>query len=356
MARERKRRTIVEETLPPAEEGDGKESTTDFDLALESVEDIEVLRGVLDQYGQTGAVFKIYRVTAQGPEFCYQTDDLDEEFLQRNCGGGEFQVRIFINGVKRHMFKMRTAPPLKNPDTNGNGNGHNGDRHTEFLEKMLLAYIQREGSSGSGPSVMELTQALANLDGLRGKSENTMDNFLKGVEFAKGILGDRSTGDWKSDLVSAAKDALPVVGAMLGSRGGRPPVPVTAENPGEIPPVVSNEDQNRAVIQQGLNFLKKKCLAGMDTDLIIDWVVNNAEDYQPLIHIVLNVPFDEFIKIDAEIGREPFTSWFKELFNGLRLAFVPADPMASDTTGNLGDIDHAGDDGKSSKTTKSKGK
>lgn len=116
------------------------------------------------------------------------------------------------------------------------------------------------------------------------------------------------------------------------------PVPVEHGNTPELPP--------DAIIKVGIQYLKKKAIAGVDPELIIEWVANNAEEYEALLRVVLNSEFADFVKFDPEIGTEPFVSWFKPLFDGLRSAFKQPDPMDDDTGGNVGDNGNPGNNGK----------
>ena len=348
MAGARKKRTIIEEQIPEGQEE--QEGLSAFDVALESVEDLEALTDVMEQFGQTGQLLKLYRDNGQ---YCYQSDAIDEAFIQKHFGGGDYRIRVFFNGKYKKTFPVAIAAAMNTGEPNGNGN-HSGDRHSEFLEKLLLTMISSNGAS-KGPSITELTTALANLDGLRGKQESGMDLFQRGVTFAKEIMDMKSpgNGDWKSELVSAAKDALPIVGGILASKSGVSSMP-TPKNPNEL--VTASQEQQIEAIRQGLAYLKKQCLKGVNPELIVEWVENNAEDYQPLIHNVLNLPFEKFVEIDAEIGNEPFKQWFTGLFNGLRSAFVPDNTVGMDSPGEHGDIDDAGNHGDTGTNPKRKGK
>src|ERR1700688_3312847 len=106
----RKKRTIIEESLPDTPEGTAELS--EFDVSMEAVEDADTLKSVLAQFGETNLVLKILRKSPTGPEFCYQTDTLDEQFIQQNFGGGDYTVRIFINGNFRHAINIKIANRL----------------------------------------------------------------------------------------------------------------------------------------------------------------------------------------------------------------------------------------------------
>lgn len=348
----RKKRTIIEENLPDntGDGIDGEDQISAFDVALESVEDLEALTNTMEQFGQTGQLLKVYR---ESGEYCYQSDNVDESFIQKHFGGGGYRIRLFLNGKYKKTFPVSCAAPIV---TEANGNGNHRDHHSEFLEKMLLT-ILANGNVSKGPSISELTGALANLDGLRGKQESAMDLFQKGMTFAKEIYDSKpnGSGDWKSEAIGAIKEALPVVGGIIAAKTGAPqPSMPTPTNPNEL--VQATPEQQTQAIRQGLNYLKQRCLKGVDPQLIVDWVENNAEDYQPLIHMVLNLPFEKFVEIDAEIGNEPFKQWFTELFNGLRSAFVPDNQVDVDSTGQHGNSDNAGNHGNTGTDPKRKGK
>ncbi len=344
--RKKKTTTVVEEPLSELEDNGGEPTT--FDVALETVEDTEALQDVLSQFGETNIVLKILRQTPSGAEFCYQTDVLDEEFIQKNFGGGSYQVRVFIAGRYRKTIKIQIATRLSS-NPNQPGQNVNGDRHSEFLEKMVLALVSRETPAPvipSGPSITDLTTALANIDQLRGKQESGIEMFIKGMDMAN---GKESGGlDWKSALVQTAKEALPMF-MNKQNPGGSSVVPVT---PGQPP----NQLQIEATLKQGITYLKKKAIAGTDPNLILDWICDNAEDeqYQLLIRTVLTTEFAEFAKLDPEIGTEPFFAWFKPLYDGIRLAFTPPDSVGDDTERNVGDVANVGSHGEPQPKGKSK--
>ena len=352
MPGKRKKTTTVVEELPPNLEAETDPEPTEFDVSLESVEDPDTLSEILSQFGETTVNLKILRQVASGnPEFCFQTDHLDEEFIQKNFGGGTYIVRIFINGKFRHHIKINIANRIDSATAQGafsftsrsDGGSSNDYRHSEFLEKqaqrnheLLLAAIGNKGSTG--PTITEIISALSGLDALRGKQESTMELFLKGVEFAQ--TSDGKT-DWKTDAIRSVKEVLgpALPGVISAITGNRVPPPV----PGQEPPMQIPPD---AIIHAGIQYLKKKAIAGVDPDLIIEWVVNNAEEYQELLRVVLNQEFADIAKLDPEIGSEPFASWFKPLFDGLRSAFNPSNPVDTDSGGSSGNDSNSGNHGK----------
>src|SRR6266571_89155 len=210
----RVKKTTVEEIMPEGGNFSDAEETTPFDVSLEAVEDTEALKDVLDQFGETNVNLKIFRSTPSGPEFCFQNDHLDEEFIQKNFGGGDYQVRIFINGKYRKTIKVKIASRVSDASLPNAGVSAPFDRHSEFLEKLILAFVTKESQSTSSlsPSLADMISALQNLDNLRGKQESAMETFLKGVEFAKDLSGHT---DWKTDLIRMGKEAIPDIKDMI---------------------------------------------------------------------------------------------------------------------------------------------
>ena len=328
----KKTTTVVEEV--PAEEFDieSSQGPTELDFSLEEVRNHEELQTVMEQFPEAGITAKLYDGSGA---FCYRLPDpqsIDEEIIRKRCGSGKFVIRIYVSGVYKHSIPLAIRQ-LSSPEERSAGS-LTPDRHSDFLEKLCLQLAENKSAS-TGPSLADLTGALANLDSLRGKQESALDIFQKGLDFAQSVSGQT---DWKTDLIRTAKDAIPTIKEMvMGVKG----MPAQANTPTQALP-------QPEMIKQGLAYMKKKAIGGMDPGLVVDWVVNNAEEYQGLIHAVLTTPFEEFVKIDAEIGTEPFKQWFRTIFDGLRQSFTPVNSMDVDSGGNVGDEINPGNNGKPS--------
>jgi hypothetical protein len=339
----RKRRTIVEETLPAS--NDVELEPDQMDITLEGVDDTEALQEVLSQFGETNVQLKVFQQTSTGPRFCYHCQTLDEEFIQKNWGGGDYTVRVFINGKykKNIPIKIAASPTSLQPNApSALPIKSDTDRHLQFLEEMVLKLITRENAAPpppAGPSLTDLTTALANLDGLRGKQETGVDLIMKGIQLARDVNGET---DWKTDLVRTAKDALPQVLTMFG----KPPMP---PNPGQ-PAIAGTVEPPEAMLRSGIAYLKQLAVNGVDPVSIIDLVKANAgqPQYQPIIHAIITKEFADFAAIDPEIGTEPFFSWFKPIFDGLRSELSPQNQLDVDSAGDVGDTGNAGNNGQPS--------
>jgi hypothetical protein len=336
--KKKKTTTIVEEIPPDAQaiEIDGGE-TSPFDLDLHRAEDAETVEQVLRDNGISNVTYRFYD---NDGGYCYSSPELDYDRARRETRGGKHcKMGVFVGGRLVRMVPFPLAPLVENtPATVQNPSSND----VTFMKEMLLKLIENRGMGPvtAGPSLTELTSALSNLDNLRGKPESTMDSFQKGMEFAQSLTGST---DWKTDALRTLRDIAPQVMGVFGGKGGMPlnPNPNNQEQPiAQLPP--------DTVIKAGIQYLKKKAIAGVDPDLIIEWVANNGEEYEALLRVVLNSEFVDFVKFDPEIGTEPFVSWFKPLFDGLRSAFARQDPMDHDTGRDVGDPSHARSDGQSS--------
>jgi hypothetical protein len=222
-----------------------------------------------------------------------------------------------------------------------------------FLKELVLKMVENHATAPPAPpapTLTDLTAALSNLDNLRGKPDSAMDNFKAGLEFARGL--DGST-DWKTDALRTVRDIAPqVLGAIDRFKGGGEAI-TTTENGGREP---LQQLPPESVIKAGLVYLKKKCIAGVESEFVMDWILNNAEEYEAIIRVVLNQEFSYFINLDPEIGSEPFATWFTILFNGLRQSFSGQDPMDEHPAGDTGNGGHARDNGKPSESGSAKPK
>jgi hypothetical protein len=333
----------------------GEEQLNELDVSLESVENAETLREVLQQYGvdENDILFRIYRVKPEGDSFCFESPQLDEKYLQQQRGGGSFKARLFIGGKYKRTISLNVEPPM---ESNGNGNGHGGSNHEQFLEKLLTILITQQMthtvSPAAGPTIIDLTQALSNLDNLRGKQDNAMDIFLKGVDLAKALQSDNNGGgDWKTELLKMGRDAIPAITSVVQART-QPQPPTVApppENAAVIDPNQLTEEQKRGALLQGIAYLKQQFFLGLDPEMALNYIVTNAGNPQNqlIIKEILKMKWEEIVALDAEIQQEPFFSAFRALYDGLRSEFGTEDPMGDDPGGIAGDVGNTGNDGKS---------
>jgi hypothetical protein len=351
--RPRKKKTIIEEEVPEGQNG-FDEPATEFDVSLESVQDTETLNDVLAQFGQQeNVLYRIYKQTPNGNSFCYETTEYNVTFLQRERGAGVYTVRIFINGrFKKSITEIVESPSIANP---ANGAAPSGDPHAQFLEKLLMVLITNQATTAGtthGPSIIEMTQALANLDGLRGKQESGMDMFKQGMDMARSMLdiAGGGSGDWKTELLRMGREALPGITSIVQSRM-QPAVATPSQPEGNQPVMIDPEqmtdDQKKSLLKQTITYLKGQFIAGLPPDSALDFIVANSGNpqYQVIIKAVLAYSFDDLVGLDAELKSEPFHVCFRTVYDGLRSEFGSDDPVDDDPGRDSGDTDDVGSNG-----------
>jgi hypothetical protein len=355
VAGKRKKTTTVVEDIPEGTPVLDTGETSGFDFDLQRADDAETVDQILRDNGIAGVLYRFYD---NDGGYCYSSSDLDYDRARQETGGGKnCKLGVFVNGKLMRMVPFPLAVLQRSVNGNGNGSGNGSgfsDSKSDFLEKQIqrnheLLLTAMTAQRKEGPSLTELVASLASLDNMRGKQESTMDLFLKGVEFAQGVTGQ--TPDWKTDLVRTVKESFPQFMEMFSGMRQHTNGNGTAL-PASNLPTLPNEN----MIKAGIAYLKKKVIAGVDPELIIEWIVNNAEEYQGLLAIILNQQFADIAKFDPEIGAEPFVGWFLSLFNGLRSAFTGPRPVDNDSGGDVGDESDVGNHGEPRKERSAKPK
>jgi hypothetical protein len=336
----RKKRTIVEETLPdnPAIENETGDPLLDPDASSD-----EILDAVLDNFGESPYSIKVYKVTNGNKSFCFKIDSkIDESYIQDQYPlGGKFLVCIYVNGriFKTVYFDIEAKPIPNTPNGNGNGHGSAADIQNRMLldelqwsRQMILQMMGNGQARQPQTSLTELVTALNGLNNLSGKKD-PIDLLVKGMEI--GSKSGGSSGDWKTELVQTVKEvAVPAVSAFAEYQknqtiGGINPMPVKTNMLPE------------SALKQGLNWLKPKIMVGMPVELAADWIVTNANDeqYQELVKTIINDGLPGLIVIDPELNNEPYKTWMTNVIDLIREAFREqnANNTSTDHDGRTGD-------------------
>ncbi len=288
------------------------------------------LRQIVDRFGPGAVELKISKVTPQGNEFRYAgaADGIDETYIQQNFGGGKYILKFFLNGEPQHTIPLLIGDPPKSAGLSNGSVVAGGNIEYRMLQdqiSFLKDLVLKQGSgAGGGSTLADFTAAMSALHTIKGESSlgSTLDVVKSLLEIAKDVGGQGA--DWKTELLHVAKDALPLFGGMMQQK----PNASGALPQGATMPV--NADQ---LLKSAIVYLKKKCLAGVPPEFFVDLVMVNADDetYQALLQRTLASDFASFAQLDAEIGREPYIAWFKELYDGLRFAVQGKDHMDADT-------------------------
>ena len=316
----RKKRTIVEETLPdnPAIED---ETITDFMCVLT----------------------KVHKLSGADRFFCFQSETpVDEVLIQSQYpSGGKFIVTEYNSAGSLLDTKMINIEAKPFAVTGVNGNGGEDIRSRMLLEElaftrnMMLQMINGMFNSKSQQSATPLAEIAQVMQTIHTMSPaiNPTDLVLKGMEL--GIKANGGAPDWKAQLAETAKEILPTVVQTLGT--------VRQTQPQQGPMMI--QAAPATLIKQGLDWLKPRIISGMDTESAVNWVITNANDptcQQLLMHAAQGL--DAFVKIDPEIANEPYKTWFINAIQALKEWYAAQSANQNDNDGGDGnDTDVAND-------------
>src|SRR5215475_5355529 len=291
----RKQKTIIEETLP---------DKTEKDFAADE---------------QIVALYKVYKFNGGSKSFCFQTaEPVDEVYLQSQYpAGGKFIVYVY-NEVIGEIIGTHHFDIEPKPMSNGNGNNSVGgygsvaDMQIRMLMEELnytrQLLLQQLNGNKNG-SLLEMIQVMKGIKEISPASKDPIELLIKGME-----LGQKNSGpsDFKSELLSAAKDVIPpALEAFAAAKQMQAGVVPAQGQPMLNPPSTS---QN-SLMKMGLSWIKSRILSGgMNPQFAAELLIQNAKDamYQPLLLKIIQGDINTLIEIDAEISNEPYKSWFEE--------------------------------------------
>jgi hypothetical protein len=158
--------------------------------------------------------------------------------------------------------------------------------------------------------------------------KDPVEMILKGMELANKSNGG---GDWKTELISTAKEAILPAITMLGNMKQNTPQQPTTQ--ATLPEAL----EANGVLHQAIKWLKSKILSGLETGLAVDWIIQNANDaqYQPILSMAVQGSIDNFIAVDPEIANEPFRQWFTTAIQLLKEWYAEQSNDSTDLGGGV---------------------
>lgn len=237
----KRRRTIVEEELPPEEPEalPGGMFEADDDL----------LERAATELGAGLATIKVYMIVKGGtPEYLTQfaADEHDTiiEEVARRYGGGQYLARFHGEEgmLSRAPVKFRVASVVR-PDDEEREKPTSGTREQQLLDKLLVRMIEGGGGAGNPAQITAaiIQSATAQASAMTGAllpmmqkmmemskpqqlpAETLAEMFTAGLEFSKG-------GDSSSPLALVERFAGIIEKAMSGKRPAlNPAAPMTLE-------------------------------------------------------------------------------------------------------------------------------
>lgn len=330
----RKKQTIVTETLPDFNLNDpipGEES-----ILWDTSED-DPLAKVKAQYGGSPIKIKVYKIVTgkAQPVFCFSSEEtVDEEQLQEMYGGGKYALRFFVDNALKHTTYVEVSD--KPQKTNGAGADPASIQiqmlreQSQFSRDLLLGILGRNAPVVSPTPMSDIAAMWGLIHGANPQQSSGLDKmidlFTKGLE----IGASRSDGgnmDWKTALIQTIKEIAPTVTQVVASAKGIN-LPSLPNNGGGVPADLQTPTE---LLKTGIQFLKAKILAGLPVGLALDWIINNAADYQQFLSVALSKPFEDFVAIDNELANEPFNSWMRQLLEGLKENYKETSAPDSET-------------------------
>lgn len=310
------------------------------------------LQTFLDQYGSEEPQIKIYKFSPSGKlVYCNDAtlENATESYIQSNWGEGQYRIWLldqrgkYLASKKIYIGKPPGTAEKENLPHAGPGDMTPGQafigaatdgiqmqiemlRQQMSMDRELMKTLIEKVSDGrnGGGDLVELARALTLVKEMSapppqptpGAMITELVGILKtGIELgASGVSGEPK--GWlgiAKEIAGVLPDVLrslpQAARGMSGSAEGSAPVP--SPDP---------QQQLKALLTQGIQFLKTKAQKGSDPNLYVDIALDNVDQPQwaGLIGLV-DKPFDEVANfIDPELLNPFYRPWFEQLFNGIR--------------------------------------
>lgn len=318
----------------------------------------ERLRQARQNFGQGGLKIKVYKINERGGEdFCYVTEgDVDEVLIQRRWRGGQYVAKYYVNEVYRDRIQFGIAEPIAEASGAAVPSGVDlqiklMQQQNEFLMNLLL-----KNQNSERTPVTELVHAMSELKTLQGGTESNVDMVMKCIELGRTLNGAGEESPLMEILKLVAPTVAPQIISGLMRKPAEGPSGGMADASAKAIPAKTVEASEVATPEQEQSlkllfaYLKKKSVVGSDPELYIAYVLDNGElpDFQMLVSKVRSESFEEFVKLDSEIGKEPHVKFFRAIYDGLRSAFEQGNFVELDSSRKSGNGGDTGGHAKSS--------
>jgi hypothetical protein len=334
----KKVKTTTEELIEPSDA-----EIVDADPVISPSE--AELAEYFDRIGSSANKIKIYKIVAGEKQWCGTMEPglINEEMLASNYGAGTYQLMAFYNGKYVSGGNQRLTI-YSAPNQPGNTAQNAAQMQTNSVETLMREQISRmqelmlalvaQKQSPQGPGLADMASLLQTLQNMTPKQPsitdilpNVLDMFKMSMDTARESTGDHKT-DWM-DFTGKIIDKLPgIIGQIIPARAAA----ARAGSPANPPGGEAVESPETQILTQSIAYLKQKCLARKNPDIIVDYIADNLDDstYREMVGIMMGRPFESFFEIDADLAREPFRGWFKAVYDGLKEALNPNEENTND--------------------------
>jgi hypothetical protein len=338
-----------QEVLPP-------ENQDPIEIDADAAE----LAEFLNNLGGSANRVKIFKIENGERAYCGSAElsVVNEDYILKNYRGGKYLIMATLNGqyVKGGSRQITIYEPPVDPfDLRPKAVDNSMDGQIAILQdqirrqhEMLLQVMQagqgKQPSIGEVISIVRDMQAMTKPPDMMAVLPSLMGLFKDTMELARETAGvsDGKT-DWMA-LIGKAMDKLPaIVGQIAMSRMTNPAA-------GAVPVATAEESQSmklETMLKRGIEFLKEKAIKNKDPELQADLILDNFDDpqYRILGTQLMNMPFEDFGKLDPEILNEPLRSWFLQVYNRLKEGISHVDTETDVISGQDGsDANPAGDE------------
>jgi hypothetical protein len=325
-----------------------------------------------------GARVKVYRDTPKGRQYCFTDppEKIDEEVIrlhhckQPNANEAtDYYLALEIDGQLQEPFCVPIAPQVATPGVDMLSSGNGGMAQVITLLQQQNERLEQRWMNQERTPMTEMIDAMYKLDQMRGgqnPAANNLDTIVKVFELGQ-KMGGNAPQEWWQVLLEAVKENGPLLEGVLVRMmpQNRPPV-----DPGqqvgviqtEAPPVAEpakpaqefkmNDDKERQMLFQTIQFLNKKALKQADPGLYVDLVLDNPEDpiYARLLSEIADKDFSTFAAIDPDIEKSQYRGFFCAIYDGLRSSLIRSDTLANHSNGKNGNTSNTPANGATGKT------
>lgn len=286
--------------------------------------------------GDAANRIKIFKVIAGERNYCGMAEPslVSEDYVLQNYGPGKYILQALLDGayVKGGQKTINLYEPPVTARSQAQAQAPVQPQAQAVSElsilqsqlarqqELLLELIRTQGGNKPEISITDIMSIMRDMQSMTKSVDmsailpGVMSIFKDTMQLARETAGvSDGKGDWMS-LIGKAMDKLPaIVGQIAGARF-KPNNAAAAKDNGQFGQTVQE------ALQNGIAWLKKKALAGKEADLQVAVILDNFEDesYLVLGRTLLNMPFEDFGKIDPDILQEPLRSWFLRVYNGLK--------------------------------------
>lgn len=318
-------------------------------------------------------IYKLDKAAGNAEEFMFSVlpAELDGLFerIRDSEGTGTYRMRAYRKAsgrnqiFKQHDFRIRAPAKPQSPQERPSelsailaAMKEQAERNERLLRDLLTAKPAQEQPRGSAFDDLEkLTTIIKNLtpEAPRTQQQPQQDLtqvFVKGVEFAEKIVGDKGGGGETNlwDIAKAVISNLPAVAALAQAQaqhGSRPAAPKPGQpprsaqvkhnagappaNPQPAPPQHPQVNDQQAAMLEMLQYLLTRAARNSDPGFYADWLVENVDG--EIITLMLAQPDPVSMAIVLEPRVASYRLWFDTLIAELRqLVNMQRDHAAAD--------------------------